>query len=80
MFHKVASVAPGAGCTLDVVFRDGARKQYDVRRLFDRWPVFRQLMTDKALFRQVKVDQGGYGVSWNDELDLSCDELYDYGQ
>ena len=55
MFHKVASVAPGAGCTLDVVFRDGARKQYDVRRLFDRWPVFRQLMTTEINFQKLPL-------------------------
>lgn len=80
MFHKVASVEPGADCSLNVLFLDGTRKEYDIRRLFDRYPMFRQLATDKALFRQVKVDQGGYGVSWNDELDLSCDELYDHGR
>ena len=80
MFHKVAAVEAGAGCTLNVLFLDGIRKQYDMKRLFDRWPIFRQLKTDEALFHQVKVDQGGYGVSWNDDLDVSCDELYDYGR
>lgn len=33
----------------------------------------------KGLSEQVKVDVGGYGISWNDEIDLSCDELYDNG-
>jgi hypothetical protein len=28
---------------------------------------------------QVRVDTGGFGISWNDEIDLSCDELYDNG-
>ena len=27
----------------------------------------------------VKADVGGCGVSRNDELDLSCDELYEKG-
>ena len=27
----------------------------------------------------VLVDVGGYGIIWNDELDLSCDELWDNG-
>lgn len=80
MFHKVASVEPGKNGTLHALFLDGTRKEYDIRRLFDRYPAFRQLAEDEALFRQVKVDQGGYGVSWNDELDLSCDELYDHGR
>lgn len=25
------------------------------------------------------VGQGGYGIVWNDELDLSCDELWENG-
>ena len=32
-----------------------------------------------GLFELVKVDAGGYGVSWNDDLDLSADELYTEG-
>ena len=80
MFHKIASVEPGTDGSLNVLFLDGTRKEYDIRRLFDRYPMFRQLAEDEALFHQVKVDQGGYGVSWNDELDLSCDELYDHGR
>ena len=30
-------------------------------------------------YNVVQVDVGGYGVVWNDELDLSCDELWDHG-
>lgn len=28
---------------------------------------------------EVKVDAGGYGVSWNDDIDLSCNELWENG-
>ncbi len=27
----------------------------------------------------MRVDQGGYGIVWNDDLDLSCDELWEKG-
>ena len=33
-----------------------------------------------GLFDQVKVDVGGYGISWNDDLDLSCEELWINGK
>ncbi len=33
-------------------------------------------MTNDILFKCVKVDAGGYGVSWNDEIDLSESELW----
>lgn len=36
-------------------------------------------LKDSALFSEAEVDQGGYGISWNDELDLSCDELWEHG-
>ena len=28
----------------------------------------------------MEVDVGGYGIIWNDELDLSCDELFENGK
>lgn len=30
-----------------------------------------------CFFENVEVDVGGYGIVWDDELDLSCDELWD---
>ncbi len=75
MFHKVVSIKPLPDYYLLVVFEDGVEKRYDVKPLFEKWEVFKALLTD-GLFRRVKVDAGGYGVSWNDEIDLSCDELY----
>ena len=47
--------------------------------LFDQMPIFRQLKTNLDLFNAVSVDTGGYGIVWNDELDLSCDELWENG-
>lgn len=41
---------------------------------------FKELYRYPELFASVKVDEGGYGVIWNDELDLSCDELYTNGE
>ena len=35
---------------------------------------------EPELFNDVAVDTGGYGIVWNDELDLSCDELYENGK
>ena len=37
-------------------------------------------MEDSSLFESVSVDVGGYGIIWNDDLDLSCDELWDNGK
>ena len=32
------------------------------------------------IFNSVIVDQGGYGIVWNDNIDISCDELWTNGE
>jgi hypothetical protein len=78
MFHKVKSVKPYNDYSLCVKFENNIIKQYDVKNLFDLLPDFRKLKNE-GLFGSVKVDTGGYGISWNDEIDLSCDELWENG-
>ena len=38
------------------------------------------LMFCIILFGSVVVDQGGYGIIWNDDIDISCDELWANGE
>lgn len=73
MFNKIATV------TLLVSFTDNTKKKYDVKPLFAKWEIFKTLVSTKGLFEQVHVDTGGYGISWNDDIDLSCNELYNNG-
>lgn len=80
MFHKIKSVTPQPGYRLLVHFTEGQAKTYDLTPLFAQHPVFMDLQTDPGLFEQVKTDPGGYGISWNDDLDLSCDELWENGK
>jgi len=76
MFYKVKTVRPLANYELLVIFENGEQKKYPIYPLFDKWKTFQSLATIDGLFEQAKVDKGGYGISWNDELDLSCNELY----
>ncbi len=79
MFHKVKSVNALQNFILEITFEDNSIKYYDVKPLFNKWIIFKNLKDINGLFQQVKVDVGGYGISWNDELDLSCNELYSNG-
>ena len=72
-FHKVKDVSALPGLKLSVQFSNGITKIYDVAPLERRFPAFKAL-EDETLFDCVEVDQGGYGIVWNDELDLSCDD------
>lgn len=78
MFHKVKSVSPLKNYVLTVQFSEGVTKKYDVKPLFKELKIFNNLKNEE-LFNKVYVGQGGYGIIWNDEIDLSCDELYENG-
>ena len=80
MFHKVKSVSALPDYCLMVQFSEGVTKKYDVSLLFERWESFREFEKQPELFESVQVDTGGYGVIWNDDLDLSCNELYECGE
>lgn len=78
LFHKLKEVSALPNMRLAAQFQNGTTKVYEVRHLEKRFPVFK-VLEDKDLFSSVRVDQGGYGIVWNDDLDLSCDELWDNG-
>lgn len=78
MFHKIKSVSALPDYKLSIRFCQGVTKIYDVRPLFEQLPAFVTLKNDE-LFSSVAVDVGGYGVVWNDDLDISCDELWENG-
>ena len=79
MFHKIKSVQPLPDYRLSVTFANGERKSYDVKPLLGKWEPFTALLFTEGLFEQVKVDAGGFGISWNDDIDLACEELYENG-
>ena len=79
MFHKIKNVFALPEYKLSVQFSEGVTKIYDVTPLFDKIPVFADLKDNLQAFFCVSVDVGGYGIVWNDDLDLSCDELWENG-
>lgn len=80
MFHKIKEVQALPDYKLNVYFSEGQRKLYDVSKLADEHQAFKSLIEDETLFNSVKVDVGGYGIIWDDDLDLSCDELWEHGE
>lgn len=78
MFHKIKNVSPLPDFKLSVQFAEGVTKIYDVKTLFNKISAFKSLENNND-FGGVYVDVGGYGIIWNDELDLSCDELWENG-
>ncbi len=79
MTHRIVSVNVLNNATLSVVFQNGIVKKLDVQTLYSAFPQFKAFETTPDLFQQVQVDIGGYGVSWNDTLDLAADILWENG-
>ena len=79
MFHKVKNVNALPEYKLSVQFCEGITKIYDVSPLFDKHKMFLPLKNNPDLFASVTVDMGGYGSIWNDDIDISCDELFANG-
>lgn len=79
MFHKIRNVYPLNNYELLVQFSVGITKIYDVKPLFDWRDIFNELKKNE-LFYAVQVDIWGKGIIWNDQIDLSCDELWDNGK
>ncbi len=79
MFHKIKNVSALPDFRLSVQFSEGVTKLYDMNPCAEKLPSFRSLLKNQELFSCVTVDTGGYGIIWNDEYDLSCDELWENG-
>jgi len=79
MFHKINSVNILPDYKLSVQFAEGVTKVYDVKPLMQRYNAFKAL-ENAELFSSAEVDVGGYGVIWNDDIDISCDELFENGE
>ena len=76
--HKIKEVTPLEDYILEVKFVEGCTKRYDIKPLFGELPHFTDLK-ENDLFSKVYVSGGGYGIIWNDVLDLDCNELWNNG-
>ena len=72
---KILSVQALVNKRLLVKFSNGVEKIYDCQPLITKFEVFTPL-ENEVFFKQVKADPGGYGISWNDQVDLSEYELW----
>ena len=57
---------------------------WEIKKMFDfktKWnnPIFEPLK-NFAFFKKAKIDVGGYGISWNDNLDISEYEIWSKGK
>lgn len=79
MFHKIKNVYPKDNMLIEIEFDNKIKKEYDIKIILNKWNIFKELKNEE-LFKKVKIDAGGYGISWNENIDLSCEELWERGK
>lgn len=79
MINKIISVVGKEDFSLEVEFMSGDVKKYDMDYMLAKFPQFQTLKDNRKLFYSVRVDGGGYGVSWNDDLDLDAQTIWEEG-
>lgn len=79
MGHRIKLVKPLEQGEFIVRFQNGVEKRYKIHDIVLKFPQLGELEHNSELFQQAKVDVGGYGVSWSDELDLDAEEIWENG-
>ncbi len=77
-YPKVKSASAIDDHTLLIEFDNSEKRKYDISPLL-RKEMFAPL-NNPALFKAVEVEQGGYAVVWNNDIDISEYELWNHGQ
>lgn len=78
MVHRIKSIRTKDNLIISATFFDGTIKEYSVNKLFNTYPQLKEL-ENKDLFNSIGIDSGGYGVSWNDNLDLDAETIWEDG-
>ena len=79
MFHKIKNVTAYPDYKILVQFSEGITKIYNVKQLIENNSMFK-ILRNEELFYSVQVDIVGYGIIWSDDIDISCDELFENGK
>ena len=65
---------------LEMTFQDGKVVRYDMSKMFNKYPQLSKLRDNRELFISGRLDPGGFGVIWNDDLDFDAMSIYEDGE
>ena len=80
MFMHATNVRFLEDVKLELTYQDGKIIRYDMSKLFSKYPQLEELRRNHDLFTNGHLDVGGYGVIWNDELDIDATSIYESGE
>ena len=80
MHRKIRAVTTLPDFRLSVPFAEGVAKIFDMKPWFDFYPPFKEFEKNPKHFDGVVIEAGGFGLSWDDELDMDCTAIWDEGE
>ena len=77
---KIEDIVPLQNYELLVFFRNGIIKKCPMKKFFNKNKSLKTFLTlRKELFQFVRIQPGGYGIYWEENMSISDAELYDTG-
>lgn len=73
MFFKIKSIEILPDFIIRASFENDVIKDFEP--LFEKSPVFESLK-QKSFFDQAVIDCRGYGIKWNDDIDIDAAEVW----
>lgn len=78
MFQKIKEIIIKDNFIIIAKFENGKLKKYDFSKIISTKEVFKDLKNEQ-IFKMAKLDPGGYGISWNENLDIASEEIWENG-
>lgn len=79
MFHKISNLVFLDNCVILVGYKNNEWRKFDMKMLMEKHPEF-EALKDETFFKSAKIDIGGFGIIWDEWLDVSGEGVYEQGE
>lgn len=80
MPHSIKTVTPLPNYQLQIHFRCGRTKRYDLKPMIEMVSIYKFFLVEQKLFSNVKISEDAHAVFWNEYIDIGCEELWRGGK
>ena len=74
--HRIKSVKALDGFVVECSYYDGSKRLFDLAGYAEKFPFYRPLMDDLAVFQNVSIIFGGDAIAWDDMHDIPSEGIY----
>jgi len=76
-YPTIKSVSIVDNYTLIVSFSNNDKRKYNISNLLEK-EMF-SVLKNQAFFKNVRIDTGGYALTWDEDIDISEYEIWVHG-